>query len=80
MEMENETRAFFEESSVCPTCTQNIDETFRLNKIEEQKNKFNELNTGFLELEKTILEEETREVEFTKLFKGDFKSKQWHFQ
>lgn len=69
MEMENETRAFFEESSVCPTCTQNIDETFRLNKIEEQKNKFNELNTGFLELEKTILEEETREVEFTKLSK-----------
>jgi len=65
--LEEENRSFFEGSSVCPTCTQTIDEGFRLNKIEEHKNKFLELNNGFTELEQAIDEEEIRQNEFSNL-------------
>ena len=34
---------FFTENTVCPTCTQDIEESFRLNKIEEAQNKAKEL-------------------------------------
>ncbi len=65
--LEEESKNFFEGSSVCPTCTQNIDEEFRLNKIEEHKNKFLELNNGFTELEQAINDEEKRQNQFSVL-------------
>jgi len=37
---------FFKKNSVCPTCTQNIEEEFRLNKIEEIENKAKEIKKG----------------------------------
>jgi DNA repair exonuclease SbcCD ATPase subunit len=60
---------FFSENSVCPTCTQNIDEKFRLNKISESKIKVKELRNGYNELEKAIQDEEKREKEFLILSK-----------
>ena len=55
---------FFNENSVCPTCTQKIDESFRVSKIEESSNKISELNSGYSELLETIKEEEEKEKQF----------------
>jgi DNA repair exonuclease SbcCD ATPase subunit len=59
-----EEHKFFSQNTVCPTCTQNIEESFRLNRIEDTQNKAKELQTGFLELERAIKEEEERECHF----------------
>ena len=45
---------FFTENTVCPTCTQDIDEKFRLDRIDESQLKQKELQLGYQELEKTI--------------------------
>jgi DNA repair exonuclease SbcCD ATPase subunit len=60
---------FFTENTVCPTCTQEIEEDFRLNKIEDAQNKAKELQSGYKELEEAIKKEEEREHHFTKLSK-----------
>ena len=60
---------FFSKNTVCPTCTQDIDEEFRLNKLDEAQTKAKELQTGFLELEKAIEKEEERERQFVQLSK-----------
>ena len=60
---------FFTENSVCPTCTQTIDEDFRLNRITEAQNKAKELQKGFQELDDTIKFEQERERQFTLLSK-----------
>ena len=60
---------FFTENTVCPTCTQPIEETFRINKIDDAQNKAKELQSGFKELEEAIKEEEERERHFSTLSK-----------
>jgi len=60
---------FFTENTVCPTCTQDIEEEFRINKIEDAQNKAKELQSGFIELEKAINNEEERERLFTSITK-----------
>jgi DNA repair exonuclease SbcCD ATPase subunit len=60
---------FFTENRVCPTCTQSIEETFRINKIKDAQNKANELQSGYKELEEAIKEEEERERQFNALSK-----------
>ena len=60
---------FFNENRVCPTCTQDIDETFRINRIEDAQNKAKELQSGYKELEGAIKEEEERERQFNALSK-----------
>ena len=60
---------FFTENTVCPTCTQDIEESFRLNKIEEAQNKAKELKNGYEELEQTIKSEQERERQFNALSK-----------
>ena len=60
---------FFTENRVCPTCTQDIDESFRINRIEDAQNKAKELQSGYKELEEAIKEEEERERHFTALSK-----------
>lgn len=60
---------FFTENTVCPTCTQSIEETFRINKINDAQNKAKELQSGYKELEEAIKEEEERERQFTALSK-----------
>ena len=60
---------FFSENVTCPTCTQNIEESFRLNRINDAQTKAKELQTGYQELEKAIKNEEQREHLFTKLSK-----------
>ncbi len=60
---------FFNENTVCPTCTQGIAEEFRLNKIKDAHSKKKELESGFQELETAIQKEEDRERQFLKLSK-----------
>ena len=60
---------FFTENTVCPTCTQSIEEDFRINKINDAQSKARELQSGFKELEKAINDEEERERQFTTLSK-----------
>ena len=42
---------FFSKNTVCPTCTQNIDEELRLNKLDEAQQKAKQLQSGYQELE-----------------------------
>ena len=60
---------FFTDNTVCPTCTQDIEEEFRLNRIDDVQNKAKELQLGYKELEEAIQKEEDREHQFTKLSK-----------
>ena len=60
---------FFTQNTVCPTCTQSIEETFRINKIEDAQTKAKELQSGYKELEEAIQKEEERERQFTVLSK-----------
>lgn len=60
---------FFTENTVCPTCTQSIEEDFRINKIDDAQTKAKELQSGYKELEQAIKEEEDRERQFTFLSK-----------
>ena len=60
---------FFNENTVCPTCTQGIDERFRLDKIADAQNKAKELQSGYADLENAIKEEEEKERQFIALSK-----------
>ena len=60
---------FFTDNRVCPTCTQSIEESFRLNKIDDVQTKARELQKGFKELEESIKTEQERERHFIKLTK-----------
>jgi len=64
-----EHKGFFETNTVCPTCQQDIEEDFRLDRISEAQSKLQELQEGFKQLEESIKEEENRELLFTKLTK-----------
>ena len=56
---------FFQENTVCPTCTQSIEEEFRLNKIVDIEEKSKELNEGYRELEDTINVEQEKDKLFS---------------
>jgi len=60
---------FFSKNTVCPTCTQDIQEDFRINKVNDAQSKAQELKSGFLELEETIKAEQQREQQFTEVSK-----------
>ena len=60
---------FFTDNTVCPTCSQNIEEEFRVNRIADVQNKAKELKKGFTDLEETIKLESERERHFTQLSK-----------
>ena len=60
---------FFSENVTCPTCTQNIEESFRLNRINDVQTKAKELKKGYDDLEETIKEEQNRERQFNQLSK-----------
>jgi len=60
---------FFNENTVCPTCTQSIDEDFRINKINDAQNVAKELQSGLQELDEAINEEQERERQFLALSK-----------
>ena len=58
---------FFEDNHVCPTCTQDLSDEFRADKIEEGKTKLDEMNVGYEELQTAIKDEEKRNEKFLEL-------------
>ena len=58
---------FFTDNTVCPTCSQNIEEEFRVNRITDVQDKAKELKKGYQDLEETIKLESERERHFTQL-------------
>ena len=72
-----EEHKFFTENKVCPTCEQDIEESFRINRIGDSQDKAKELQKGFEELKLAIEKEEQREsnhksisLEVTSLLNG----------
>ena len=61
--------AFFADNHVCPTCTQDLSEDFRQEKIAEGEGELTNLQTGLEDLLDAISKEEERENEFTRLSK-----------
>jgi len=64
-----EDQTFFKDNMVCPTCTQDLDEKFRLNKIADIDKKSTELKSACDELEETIQEEQYNESKFLEITK-----------
>ena len=60
---------FFKDNVSCPTCGQNIEEEFRLNRITDVQTKAKELKKGYKDLEETIKKEQDRERQFQKISK-----------
>ena len=58
---------FFSDNTVCPTCTQSINEEFRIDRINDAQSKAKELQSGYKELENAIQKEEEREHQFIQL-------------
>lgn len=58
---------FFSDNRVCPTCNQDIEEDFRVNRIRDSQDKASELQQGYEELQQAIKEEELRESSFIQL-------------
>jgi len=55
---------FFKENVSCPTCGQEIEEDFRLNKIGIIEGKVKEINSAYQDLQKSINEEQKKEARF----------------
>ncbi len=60
---------FFTDNTVCPTCSQNIEEDFRVNRIADVQTKARELQKGYKDLEESIKTEQERERQFNQLSK-----------
>ena len=58
---------FFEKNHVCPTCTQELSDTLRNEKITSGQTKLDEMDVGFQEIKSAIEEEESRFAKFTEL-------------
>ena len=58
---------FFTENTVCPTCEQDIEESFRVNRISDSQSKAEELREGYEKLQSAIKDEELRESHFKTL-------------
>ena len=58
---------FFEDNHVCPTCTQELSEDFRNEKLEAGQTRVDEMNVGYDDLQKAISEEQERFSKFTEL-------------
>jgi DNA repair exonuclease SbcCD ATPase subunit len=61
---------FFTNNSVCPTCYQNIEDEFRLNRITDAENNAKKLKDGYEELKDNIEIEQERDRRFQALSKG----------
>jgi DNA repair exonuclease SbcCD ATPase subunit len=60
---------FFKDNRVCPTCTQNIEEEFRLNKVASIEDKAKEVQEGQRELQQSIEVETKKQTNFLTLSK-----------
>ena len=62
-----DTLKFFADNTVCPTCTQNIEDGFRVNKTVQLQESIQKFDNNLNELENAIKSEESREQQFSVL-------------
>ena len=62
-------RDFFKDNVSCPTCTQTIQEDFRVNKIEQLENTISGFKDNLQEIEDAISDAESREKQFISIQK-----------
>ncbi len=55
---------FFNDNTVCPTCEQDIQEDFRLNRVGEIEEKVKEINSAYKDLQKSITKEKEKDQRF----------------
>ena len=60
---------FFADNVSCPTCGQQIEEEFRIDKIKDIEGKVKEINSAYKDLTKSIDSEQKRDKEFTDISK-----------
>ena len=58
---------FFEKNHVCPTCTQQLSDEFRENKLEESQSEITKMDGGIEDLESAIVDEQNKLQKFTEL-------------
>jgi DNA repair exonuclease SbcCD ATPase subunit len=58
---------FFQENSICPTCTQNIEEDFKTNKISEYQKSSEEFSNALNEINEAIESQEEKQRQFSNL-------------
>jgi len=58
---------FFEENDNCPVCTQKIDDQFKVNKCEHEKNTITKLEKGLVQLVEEISKQEQKVSVFSKV-------------
>ena len=63
---------FFKDNVSCPTCTQPIEEEFRLNRITDVQTKAKELKKGYKDLEETIKKRARPRTSVSTIIKGDY--------
>ena len=63
----NKDLRFFQENSICPTCTQNIDEEFKTNKITEYQKSSEEFSGALSEINDAITSQEEKQRQFSAL-------------
>lgn len=61
--------SFFAANDVCPTCSQDISDEFKQQKLKESEEKINEVESGYSELLETIEKESQKELKFIELTK-----------
>tara|TARA_B100000902_G_scaffold167902_1_gene162631 strand:+ start:2493 stop:4205 length:1713 start_codon:yes stop_codon:yes gene_type:complete len=65
----NKVISFFESNTVCPTCTQTIENSFRIDKVGQLQKVLSKHQDGLVEIEQAITAEEERETKFLELQK-----------
>ena len=60
---------FFADNVSCPTCGQQIEEEFRIDKIKDIEGKVKEINSAYKDLTKSINEEQKRDSKFIEISK-----------
>lgn len=63
----DETIKFFSDNSTCPTCKQDIDESFRQEKVSEKKSKYNETQEGREKLQAELKRLQDRQNEIANI-------------
>ena len=62
-------KGFFDENTVCPTCTQEIKESFRIDKVDQLQKVLGKHQDSLTEIEQAITDEEKKERKFFELQK-----------
>ena len=67
LETHKKSLTFFQENDNCPVCTQKIDDQFKANKCEHEKNTITKLEKGLVQARRRNIKTRTKSICFTKI-------------